>query len=58
LRDSAHLNPDNDFITAAILRDGETIIPYGDTIFELDDHAYFIATASGVKKVTRPELPR
>jgi trk system potassium uptake protein TrkA len=52
LRDSAHLNPDNDFITAAILRDGETIIPYGDTIFELDDHAYFIATASGVKKVT------
>jgi trk system potassium uptake protein TrkA len=52
LRESAHLNPDNDFITAAILRNGETIIPYGDTVFELDDHAYFIATATGVKKVT------
>ncbi len=52
LRELAHLNPDNDFITAAILRDGETIIPFGDTMFELDDHAYFIATATGVKKVT------
>lgn len=52
LRELSHLNPDNDFITAAILRDGQTIIPFGDTIFELDDHAYFIATAAGVSKVT------
>lgn len=51
LRASAHLNPDNDFITAAILRQGQTIIPHGDTVFELDDHAYFIATTEGVKKI-------
>ncbi len=51
LRDSAHFNPDNDFITVAILRAGKTIIPHGDSTFELDDHAYFIATPTGVKKI-------
>lgn len=51
LRDSAHLNPDNDFITAAVLREGKTIIPHGDTVFHIDDHAYFIATHTGVKKI-------
>lgn len=51
LKDSAYLNPDNDFITVAILRHHETIIPHGETVFEKDDHAYFIATSSGVDKV-------
>ena len=51
LRDSANFNPDNDFITAAILRNGKTIIPHGDTVFHIDDHAYFIATHTGVKKI-------
>ena len=51
LRDSAYLNPENDFITVAILRNGKTIIPHGDTTFDIDDHAYFIATPSGVKKI-------
>ncbi len=51
LKDTAYLNLDNDFITVAILRNNETIIPHGDTRFEIDDHAYFIATESGVKKV-------
>ncbi|MGB0807167.1 MAG: Trk system potassium transporter TrkA, partial [Salibacteraceae bacterium] len=47
----SHLNPDNDFITVAILRKGETIIPHGDNTFKLGDHAYFIAKPSGVDKV-------
>lgn len=51
LKDTAYLNPDLDFITVAILRGNETIIPHGDTVFLLDDHAYFIATPPGVNKV-------
>ena len=47
----AHLNPDNDFITVALLRDGKTIIPHGDNTFMLGDHAYFIAKPSGVDRV-------
>ena len=51
LKETAHLNPENDFITVAILRGNETIIPHGDTLFEQDDHAYFIATPTGVNRV-------
>jgi trk system potassium uptake protein TrkA len=51
LKETAYLNPDFDFITAAILRGNETIIPHGDTVFLQDDHAYFIATPPGVSKV-------
>ena len=51
LSELSHLNPDNDFITVAILRKGETIIPHGDNTFLLGDHAYFIAKPSGVTKV-------
>jgi trk system potassium uptake protein TrkA len=51
LKQTAHLNPDNAFITVAILRNGETIIPHGDTTFEVDDHAYFIATPKGLNQV-------
>lgn len=49
--ETAYLNPKNDFITVAILRDGETIIPYGETVFKVNDHAYFIAKPSGVERV-------
>ena len=51
LKDSAYLNVDNDFITVAILRGHETIIPYGDEIFMQGDHAYFIAKPSGIDRV-------
>lgn len=51
LSELSHLNPENDFITVAILRKGETIIPHGDNIFLPDDHAYFIAKPSGVNRV-------
>ena len=51
LKSIAHLNPNNEFITVAILRNGQTIIPHGDTVFEAEDHAYFIATPTGVDDV-------
>lgn len=51
ISETAFLNPDNDFITVAILRDGETIIPHGETKFHVNDHAYFVAKPSGVEKV-------
>lgn len=51
LKDTTHLNPDQNFITVCILRNGKTIIPHGDTEFLPKDHAYFVAEPAGVKKV-------
>ena len=51
ISDSNYLNPNNDFITVAILRNGKTIIPHGNTKFEVNDHAYFIAMPNGVERV-------
>lgn len=51
LKETTHLNPDQNFITVCILRDGKTIIPHGDTRFIPKDHAYFIAQPEGVQKV-------
>ncbi|MCY4418498.1 MAG: Trk system potassium transporter TrkA [Cytophagales bacterium] len=41
------------FTNVAILRGNKTIIPSGDTTFELNDHAYFICTPEGVKEIMR-----
>lgn len=51
LSELGHLNPENDFITVAILRRGRTIIPHGENIFLEGDHAYFIAKKSGVNRI-------
>lgn len=51
LKETTHLNPDQNFVTVCILRDGETIIPHGSTKFLPKDHAYFIAEPEGVNKV-------
>ncbi|MCV9388191.1 Trk system potassium transporter TrkA [Reichenbachiella ulvae] len=51
LVETAYLNPDYSFITVAILRGEETIIPHGDNKFELNDHAYFICQPNGVDRV-------
>ena len=53
LKETAYLNPDHDFITVAILRNGKTIIPHGDTKFKTNDHAYFIAQKSGADKLLK-----
>ncbi len=41
--EAAYLNPENNFLTVAILRNNETIIPRGDVTFHIGDHVYFIA---------------
>ncbi len=53
IRETAHLNPDHNFINVAILRNNTTIIPHGDTRFHPNDHAYFIAQPDGVDKVLK-----
>jgi len=51
LIEAAHLNPHQNFITVAILRNNETIIPRGENKFQAGDHAYFIAQPDGVDTV-------
>jgi len=53
LKETAFLNPDHDFITVAILRNGKTVVPHGSTKFREHDHAYFIAQQEGVKKLLK-----
>ncbi|MEM7548047.1 MAG: Trk system potassium transporter TrkA [Bacteroidota bacterium] len=51
LSSTAYLNPENNFLTVAILRGDKTIIPRGETRFQTGDHAYFIAQPEGVDRV-------
>ncbi|MEK6482064.1 Trk system potassium transporter TrkA [Catalinimonas sp. 4WD22] len=51
LAETSRLNPNNTFVTVAILRDGRTIIPRGDTRIEPNDHVYFIAEPNGIDRV-------
>ncbi|HBH06013.1 MAG TPA: Trk system potassium transporter TrkA [Flavobacteriales bacterium] len=53
IEESAYLNPENDFITVAVLRGSETIIPRGSTTFRDGDHAYFVAKPSGVQRIMK-----
>lgn len=49
--DLAELNPDQNFVTVAILRNNQTLIPYGKSIFETGDHAYFITQPEGINRI-------
>lgn len=51
IQETAYLNPNNNFIVVAILRDNKTIIPHGENKFLLNDHAYFIAQPDGISRV-------
>ncbi len=53
LAETIHLNPDHNFITVAILRNSETLIPRGDTRFQLNDHVYYIALPEGIDRVLK-----
>lgn len=53
LVEAAYLNQDNNYITVAILRDNETIMPHGENKFKLNDHAYFIAQPDGIERVLK-----
>lgn len=47
----AHFNPDYNFITVAVNRSNETIIPRGNTVFQSNDYVYFITTKNGLETV-------
>ncbi len=51
LLEASKLDPTNSFITVALLRNNETIIPHGKDTFEVNDHAYFITLPSAIDKV-------
>ena len=51
LLEASKLDPTNSFITVAILRNKDTIIPHGNDRFEVNDHAYFIALPNAIDKV-------
>jgi trk system potassium uptake protein len=42
ISESSHHNPDRNFLTVAILRGNQTIIPRKDDVFHVGDHVYFI----------------
>jgi len=49
LSETIHLSDEPNFITVAILRGKETIIPRGENEYRLGDHAYFIAEPAGIQ---------
>ncbi|HNP18934.1 MAG TPA: Trk system potassium transporter TrkA [Fulvivirga sp.] len=51
LIEMAHLNPAQNFLTVAILRDNQTIIPHGNNYFLAGDHAYFVSQPDGVDQL-------
>jgi len=51
LSELAEIHTKNQFVTVAVLRNNETIIPRGDTQFKTNDHAYFIAEPDGMEQV-------
>ncbi|NNC84723.1 MAG: Trk system potassium transporter TrkA [Bacteroidia bacterium] len=53
ISEASFLNPDLDFLTVAILRNNETIIPRGDTVVKNNDHVYFIAQPSGIERIAK-----
>ncbi|MGB1318875.1 MAG: Trk system potassium transporter TrkA, partial [Flavobacteriales bacterium] len=51
--EASYLNPENNFLTVAILRNNETIIPRGDVHFHIGDHVYFIAQKSAMDHILK-----
>ncbi len=53
IQEAAKLNGEQNYITVAILRETETIIPHGSTTFEPGDHAYFITAQDGIDSILK-----
>jgi trk system potassium uptake protein TrkA len=49
--EAAYLNPENNFLTVAILRNNQTIIPRGDVTFHTGDHVYFISQPDAMNHI-------
>ncbi len=53
LAESSRLSRDTDYLTVAILRGDQTIIPRGDTVFKSGDHVYYITQPKGLTKILK-----
>ena len=51
VKECRHLNADNQFITIAIDRLGNTIIPRGEFVFKEHDHVFFMCLPDGIDKI-------
>ncbi len=51
INETAALNPSFNFIPIGIQRDGETMVPRGDTKFHLHDHIYFLSLPAGLDEI-------
>ncbi|MGB0390041.1 MAG: Trk system potassium transporter TrkA [Salibacteraceae bacterium] len=51
IREAGDLNPDLNFMSVALHRQGKTIIPRGDTTILKGDDCYFIAQPGGIDRV-------
>jgi trk system potassium uptake protein TrkA len=51
INETEALNPDFSFIPIGIQRDGETIVPRGNTRFLLGDHIYFLSLPEGLESI-------
>ena len=49
--ETAALNPNFNFIPIGIQRDGETMVPRGDTTFLFGDHIYFLSLPAGLEEI-------
>lgn len=53
LANTSVANFNNKYLTVAILRGDQTIIPRGDTVFEPGDNVYYITQPDGLKKILK-----
>ena len=51
IMETASWNPKMNFMPVAIHRDGETLIPRGDTVLKKGDHVYFVSQEGGEEEV-------
>jgi trk system potassium uptake protein TrkA len=51
VKECRHYNVDNLFITIAIDRQGNAIIPRGDFVFQAHDHVFFMCLPDGIDKI-------
>jgi len=53
IKETSALNPNFNFIPIGIQRDGETLVPRGDTRFLLGDHIYFLSLPPGLDEIIK-----
>ncbi len=51
IAESAYLNPDSNFLTVAVLRGNQTIIPRSNEVLHIGDHVYFITQPEALERI-------